>query len=478
MRIFENPILRSSVTLAWGGTYRVALLSLAAVATFAGCLYLFGWRDVGGPSERVWKDLYRVVLTLQGFAAVGAILASARRVTLHRKDGTLDANRLTPMSPQRLAEGYWLGPMVGPLAVILTGTAFAMFLVLVTPRASVDALAVSQAVVLSTTLLFGLCATWLALEAESRHVLVLVTLGAPALIAGVGALGTSFIGSFVLGLPGLTPLRTTGLVEPTWLWSTRMSPVALTFATQAVVGLVAWRAVVRKMARPEERGLSTGMALLLFATMSLLQHGLIAMDLAEPLHWTSTVRSATFGGLLVGLGLALCVATAAGLDSRRARRLVLRTGTTRAGLAVRSGVGVAAITGALATGLFAVHPVETGGWFALAAVGTASTAVAVVALIEFASLRATRSAALVAGLVVLAWLFLPLLSTIAFDDDIIEATLGVSPLLALQAAFDLPEGSPWVIVGNLGAAVFAAGALVAWWRELCAFETAARFTAR
>ncbi|MCB9520404.1 MAG: hypothetical protein H6699_05925 [Myxococcales bacterium] len=475
MRIFENPILRSSVTLAWGGTYRVALLSLAAVATVAGCLYLVAWQDHGGPSARDWNELYGVVVTLQGFAAVGAILAAARRVTLHRKDGTLDANRLTPLSPQRLAQGYWLGPMIGPLAVILTGTAFAAFLGFVTRTASMSALAVSQSLLLSTTLLLGLCAIWLALEAENRRVLVLVTLGVPALVAGFFALGNSFIGSFVLGLPGLTPAESLGSSS---LWGTSLSPIALTFSTQAFVGLVAWQAVVRKMARPEERGLSTRMALLLFATISLLQHGLIAMDLAEARHWTSKVSSATFGGLLVGLGLALCVATAAGLDSRRARRLVLRTGTTRAGLAVRSGVGVAAITGALATGLFAVHPVETGGWFALAAVGTASTAVAVVALIEFASLRATRSAALVAGLVVLAWLFLPLLSTIAFDDDIIEATLGVSPLLALQAAFDLPEGSPWVIVGNLGAAVFAAGALVAWWRELCAFETAARFTAR
>lgn len=439
MRLDENPILHTQLALARRSGHHL-VVGVAVLGVLAmGWLYLdelgramrlgYTWR-----AERLATEAYGMTLVAQMIVAALGAVTVARGLAQHRQDGVLDANRLTPMRPQDLAAGYWLGPLLAPLALILTGTLFACFVALVSQGVSLVPILQSQATVLAVTAMLGLLAAWVALEVPTPSSAVLVTVGGLMLMPFGLAFGESFVVNHALGLHVHGAALGDQVPEALHLLGLDVAPLALSTLLQAAVVALTWRVVVRKMARPEERGLTPGAALVAVLVAVLTQHLLVApawWEFVAEARWWQLEELVT-GLYAFSLAAVLAASLAAGLSGAAVRRAVLSHGRSDRAIALGSGVALAA-TGALVAGLaFFAHPQQDLASTAVGVVDFGATLIGLAAVVEAVRFHGTRRAAVVALLLVGATFFVPIFFAIVSEDEIAMAALGISGALLLQ----------------------------------------------
>lgn len=489
MRLTDNPILHTHVTLGRRHGYQFVLIAAAVAALGFGWIYANELADQAryDHSEYAYRSLgtgaYAGLLMLQGIVAALGALMVARGIAQHRSSGLLDANRLTPMTPHDLSAGYWLGPLLGPLALILIGSAFGLYVAAATPGVSVGAVLQSQAVVLSSTLVVGLAAAWLASEVPNPSSASPIVIGA-CLAAPFGlGFGERFVGNFLFGFPahfqGLASTRGRHLWDAPSLFGMELDPVLLSLVLQAGLVALAWRALVRKMARPNERSVRPPAVITAVVVLIAVQHVLVA-DLwherfAQSEWWR--IDELVGGVYVVGTLGALIAAASMALGHQHVRRAVLRDGVTPAALLRRSGVVTGAIVTLIAGAGWAMHPATSPSSVALGAVDVFVSVVALAAAIEAVRLRGTRKAGVLVALAIGAAFFVPIFLGVLIDDDIAATTLGATGLIAIQSGFsDRNWHDDLVLAGVVLHSALAVVALRAWYGEFNRTIAAVRST--
>ena len=112
MNLWQNPIFLTQRRLAHraGVVAPMAITLLTGLSLLAALGYNLAQRPPWSKSEEVGRVFFAWLLVLQALIlVVGSFSRISRTIVEERKAGLLDSNRLTPLSPQQLGMGYWLG---------------------------------------------------------------------------------------------------------------------------------------------------------------------------------------------------------------------------------------------------------------------------------------------------------------------------------------------------------------------------------
>ena len=283
----NNPLVLTYHRLAvrWGLPYYMVLLFVCgcgyAVYVYTVLTARMGRGGVRGDDEDVWFYLgllgvEAAAVSLTWLATVGAKIAQ------ERKDGLLESNWLTPMSPARVAWGYLLGPPAATFYIFVVGSVIG-FAIARLVELPIWFWAATQLLVGATGFLAGLVGLVFGLIGKSPNnaggVGFILFWGTLAPIAAGTLCLMNFVVPIVIlcqlldaaGIPDL-PQRMTG--DPDFFG---LKVPALLFTPVAYASACAWLWAMarRKIVDPKQPELTPRMALSLYACILVAQHGLL-----------------------------------------------------------------------------------------------------------------------------------------------------------------------------------------------------------
>ena len=488
MRLSENPIVRTQLRLArryafWPIFVIGALVAAAAVGSFAiEYAEKAAWTHTTARRLASYaRGTYGIFFAFEMFVlAIGGTAAVIRSVAQDRKAGIFDANRMTPLTPEALAAGYWFGPIVPPVMLGAIPAA-ACVSVAVIGRLGVLFAIQTQLIGIATALMLGLVGLVISLEVRRPSTGALLAalcfLGIPFSLASGEDSIVAYLLPFIplgeafdhaqrelVGLPSMS----------IYAWS--IPVMALALGLQAAVCAVLWPAARRKFVDFDQPALTRGAFTLLVVLIAVVQHGLLwtkwggafpCRNLACDWPWSSReLLAVTHGGLLVFSAL---VVIAMSWAPSHLRRAILRRRTTTRQIVLGGAVpGAVAIGVALALGL-AVQMVLPAGVHGearhaaalpIAVLDTMATLLFVAALAEYSRLgsnaEAKRRGWLVFGLFLV--IGAPLLvALIVQEEEFAYLSLGLTGIVAVH-----DSGSPEIelsfaaLVLHFGAVAFVA----------------------
>lgn len=436
MRLDDNPILRTHLTLARRYGLKAAIWATAVLVA------LVCWAFVEDIEQtRYWsRDLARVageyalsITIIQFIVGLLGAVGVARTVANARKNGSLDADRLTPMTPSDLAAGYWLGPLIAPAVLMAFGTLTVLFVSIVTPGVPLGQVLASQAIVYSTVVTVGIVGLWVALEVRNPSLAPGLMLFGLLLSPFSLGFGEVFVGHAFFGFYAFLELDFSGSFYRDSV-ELLLDPRLLTFALQGAAVWLAWRGVTRKLANPQARGIRFGEAVLAASALAVLQTVIVMPELVSV--WTHAnyywrgddiLGSAfVFGAAAVG-----AAAFAAFLAPDTVRRQVLREGHGVWQVLSRSALSASVIVSIVAAPSLAwLVSLGPDGEHALGVIDLVLTSVIVFSLLEGASVSGERRNFVVAIAVLALACAGPIVLAFALDDDFAMAIPGLSGLLA------------------------------------------------
>jgi hypothetical protein len=359
-------------------------------------------------------------------------VAVTRSIAARRKDGTLDADRLTPMTPSDLAAGYWLGPLIAPAMLMAFGTIIVFFISLVTPGVDITRVLMSQAIVYSTLVTMGIVGLWIGLEVRNPAVappLMLVGLLMSPFSLGFGE---AFVGHAALGFYALLELDSLGRFGRNF--NMLIDPRLLTAGLQASMVWLAWRGVTRKLSNPQARGVRFAEAVGFAAALSCLQTAILLPGLVD--KWTSSsytwpANEMLAGGFVFATVMVLAAAFTTIHSPDSVRRALLREKRSAASILVRSGLSAATIVGVL--GAIALTALVTTGPNPDRALGVGDLVIcsfALLAFIEGANVTGQRRRLVIALSVLALSCALPIMIAIAIDEELLAMLPGITGMLS------------------------------------------------
>jgi hypothetical protein len=281
----DNPIFLTQKRL----THRAGVLAAVLIAALIGLsllsglvAYLAAPLDFDFHSSREAGKLFygwvigveMLALILGGFGKISRVLAD------DRKAGLWESNRLTPLKPEEIVTGYWLGAALREfyMGLVLAGIGLVIVLLAKLP---VTLWLGTQALILGAALFFGLVAllAGMAVQRPQSGLVLLLPLIFLQMFSFVFPRYT--IINFLLPIYGIGNLFSAGQ-HPDSDWSTwpqlfgmSVPPIALSLGIQLVIGIFFWRAAVRKTANPFQPLLLRWEAIAIFALLVVVQQGLV-----------------------------------------------------------------------------------------------------------------------------------------------------------------------------------------------------------
>ena len=459
MNLFANPIFITQKRLV----HRAGVLAPVLIALLIGLSMLAAFINQCSlhPDKRAeWgHDYYAWVLGIQAAVlVVGGFSRVSRTLVDERRAGLLDSNHLTPLSPAELVRGYWLGGMLREsyIAAVLMPIGLLMVLGAGLP---VTLWLTTQALLITTALFFGLLAVLTGMVLKRAFgggigLLVFLLLGGPLIAFAIRS--TSLL-SFLL--PMYATLHLFGAhdaKELPHLFGIAVPALVLTWALQLFMGVLCWRAAVRKMSDPTRPAFTRPVAVLVFSVLSLLQHGLIWSN-----RWHSEI-GAVHGAMLI-LGLAFVGALA--LKPDQARIMTLRLGQRGQEWTLwHSGPAVALMLAGVGSVTLATHFLSAGtaDWlrWLLAVVNLLLGLLSFAALLELCRLQFRRKTTGVIALGVFVLYLLPFLLAIVFQCETIANFAIFATGVTALSADKLP---PVAISATVTEVAVVAVLMAGWW---------------
>ena len=285
MNLSDNPIFLTQKRLVHRGGVLAAiiiaaLLGLSLLSGLVGYLanpraFHFDSPEDAGRMFYGWIVIIEaLILVLGGFSRVSRALSD------DRKAGLWDSNRLTPLKPSQLVNGYWFGSGLREfyMAVVLAVIGLGIVLLAKLP---ITLWLGTQVLLLSTACFFGLIGLLVGMAFE-RSGIILVVATFILCMFSLAAPGR-MVPNFLLPIFGLNylfqdpdhPNYQHQWDAPPSLFGVSIPPIILTLGLQFLVGFFCWRAAVRKTARPSQPLLLRWEAIALFAILVIVQHGLL-----------------------------------------------------------------------------------------------------------------------------------------------------------------------------------------------------------
>ena len=435
MRLDENPVLNTSLTLARRYGLRPAMWATAVLTSITCWAYVEDMESTRRWSANLTRLAGEYILSVTIMQFIVGLLGAvgvARALSVRRKDGALDADRLTPMTPSDLAAGYWLGPLLAPAMLMAFGTLTILFVAVVTPEVPIRQVLASQSIVYSTLVTIGIVGLWVGLEVRNPSVAPGLMLGALLLSPFTLGFGEVFVGHAFFGFYGFFELDFGGNFYRDSV-ALLIDPRLLTAMVQGAAVWLAWRGVTQKLANPQVRGVNFFEAVGFAAALVSLQTAILFPELVS--RWTSETYYWGANDMLasgfVFAGAAVVAAAFATMQSPDTiRRLLLREGRSDASVLVKSALSasvIVALISAVALGLL----VSAGpnGDRAIATADLVLSAVILFTFLEGASASGRRKQMVIALAVLALSCAGPILAAIAIDDDFAMAIPGISGLL-------------------------------------------------
>ncbi len=440
MRLDENPIINTQLTLAKRYGLKAAMWAtafLTAIICWAFVEDLESARRWSSNLAGVARGYTLTITIMQYIVGLLGSVAVARSVASRRKDGALDADRLTPMTPSDLAAGYWLGPLAAPAMIMAFGTISVFFIGLVTPGVDLTRLVMSQSIIYSTLVTVGIVGLWVALEVRNPAVAPTIMLVGLLMSPFSLGFGEAFVGHAALGFYGFLELDTSGGF--TRNLDVLIDPRLMTVGVQGATVWLAWRGVTRKLANPEARGIRFGESVVFASALTILQTSILLPRLAA--KWASTGYTWGASDMLAGgyvfastMVLAAAFTTIHSPDS--VRRSLLREKRSSTSLLARSGLSAAtivAVLGASALGvLISLGPEPR---HAMGVVDLAVCSFALLAFLEGANVTGQRRRMVMAASILAVSCGLPMIFAVAIDDEFAAALPGITGILAYTGEF-------------------------------------------
>jgi len=285
VKLFENPIFITQRRLV----HRAGVLAATLIAGLIGFCLLLGFAGSShGPfanhqtPAEIGQFYYGwivgleiVVLVIGGFSRVSRALSD------DRKAGLWDSNRLTPLRPEQILAGYWLGPVLREFYMTVVLAGFGLLIVLAAGLPLTLWLG-TQLLIASTALFFGLLGLLVGtvfLRPQGVFIILLClpvypfTFLAPSRMISNFLLPSYGIGHlFSAARPGPGSME---WLTPAQLFGIPVHPVCLSLALQGLLSAFLWRALVRKTANPFQPLLLRWEAVGLFSLLLVVQHGLL-----------------------------------------------------------------------------------------------------------------------------------------------------------------------------------------------------------
>ena len=272
----DHPIIRSYWRMQW----RSGAWVLPVLALLLGILILAIMME-SVPEHASDRSAQKVAENaLGGFASLSALVLLLfalrpviRKVNAELKSGLLEANRLTPMTPRKLAVGYLIGPGVMGIAAYVVLLALSLAIVILLP---ISFMVWLQIVLLLTTtgILVGLAALLAGVAGKSNRAAAWMLGLICILWAGVVGFGKRFIGLYLLPFEPVSDLVGRQASRDIAFFATDLHPLLLVLPLQAVVGGILWRAIVIRLSDPQRPLLTWPVAMVGYVAAILVQAGL------------------------------------------------------------------------------------------------------------------------------------------------------------------------------------------------------------
>jgi hypothetical protein len=291
----DNPIYLTQKRLV----HRAGVLVAILIASLIGASLLSGmiasiavpnnFSDIGTPQD-AGKMFYGwtigveiVVLIIGGFVRISRIIVE------ERKAGLWDSNRLTPLKPWQIIIGYWFG---APLREFYMSVVLACIglVIVVLGKLPLTFWLGTQALIFSTALFFGLLAVLLGIVLQKPQGGIVIVVAIIFLQFFSFSMPKFFVPDFLLPVyPIVNLFENIGPHGPNYsgdygwnawgklpeLFGFPIYPVILTLGLQLLIGIFAWRIVIRKTVNPFQPPLLRWEAVAVFAILLLFQHGLL-----------------------------------------------------------------------------------------------------------------------------------------------------------------------------------------------------------
>ena len=487
MRLFDNPIFLTQKRLTHrGGVWAAILISaLIGGSLLAGLLVqvtdprpLFLRSHEAGKMFYAWAlGIEAVVLVLGGFAKTVRVLGDERRT------GLWDSNRLTPLSPARIVLGYWLGSPLREsyMAAIFAGIGFA---IVVVGRLPLSLWLGTQLMVISTALFFGLLALVIGMAFDRPKSGVALFLPLILLCAFSGGAPKYCVFQFFLPAYAASSLfsDSTDAGNPFqpdsygWpaIFTFDVPPMVLSLGLQLLMGLLLWRAAVRKIGHPSQPLFLRWEAVMIFTVVVTVQHALLwsiwtgsyPTQAIWALNYRRYILPLVHGGsLLVGM---LVLAVSSPLPERVRIEALRSNAAPRLALA-RSALPLAlllaAITGLASLPHFISSPRAYGIVWGLATANLLACFATFCLLLEYCRLRFRQGAPgfVALGLFILG--VLPLILAALFSNESLSLLSFLAPgIMALLEPARVASRDQLLLLtlpqlGVVGALLFA------WWQQ-------------
>lgn len=290
MNLNHNPIFLTQKRLV----HRAGVLAAILIAALVGLSLLSGLIayladpkdfDFRSPQD-AGKMFYGWTIGVEILVLViGAFSRISQTLTNERKAGLWDSNRLTPLPPQSLVTGYWLGAPLREFYMAVVLAAIGLVIVLL-GRLSPTLWLGTQILIFSTALFFGLLAVLIGLVAQRpQGGLVFLILFLFFQFPSFG-MPKFLLTNFLLPIYGIVNLFRVadgpgnGDIVANWnglpeIFGVPIYPVLLSLGLQLLVAILFWRAAVRKTAHPFQPLLLRWETVALFGVLLVAQHGLI-----------------------------------------------------------------------------------------------------------------------------------------------------------------------------------------------------------
>jgi len=288
--IQENPIFLTQKRLV----HRSGVLAAVLIAALIGLSLLSGLIaylaapiafNFHSPQE-AGKTFYGWVIGVEILVLVlGGFSRIARSLADDRKAGLWDSNRLTPLKPSQLVIGYWFG---SPLREFYMGAALAGIglIIIVLGKLSLTLWLGTQILIASTALFFGLLAVLVGMAFQRPQSGVLLLIAFVFLQTFSFSLPKFMVTNFILPIYGIANLfndnqnSENDYSHQAWgglpqIFGFHIYPILLSLGLQLVMGILLWRAAVRKTANPFQPLLLRWEALAMFGIIVAVQHGLM-----------------------------------------------------------------------------------------------------------------------------------------------------------------------------------------------------------
>lgn len=460
MRLTQNPILHTHFTLAKRRGLHFVFIAVAALAAIMAWSYLDALADkmarvpehwrVSPEEASLWmaRDAYMTVLCLQVLSVVmGAVLA-VTTIARDRRSRVLEANTLTPMTPADLAIGYWFGPLIPTLALSALGTAFGVFVAVVTPGMSLGTIFETQLMIYSGALVAGLMASLIGLSIQRVGAGVFSIIGAAVMftygtIGGAASLLNYVSGSvvvmraFEVQRSLFRPVRNEYITD---LFGAEVSGAMVALAIQGAFAWLLWVGLTRKLRSTRQRAIPRRVMTLAFTAA-------VFVQIALAWHWLDVTSDyqARFAHAIIMCGAFVAAATLALGASATPEEIRSRLASNAPGRWLANGPVTGVLLSLITTSLVVAVPIHVDSVVWLGALDAAASIAILTLLAETSRFsnnpRAGTFTALVVGVLFLAPL---VFSIVLMDDEFAMASFLLSAGLLLNGEDD---GSLFAAVG-------------------------------